>query len=39
MQTDADIVVYGGTSGGIAAAVSASRLGKSVILIEPTGFL
>lgn len=39
MQTDADIVVYGGTSGGIAAAVSASRLGKSVILIEPTRFL
>jgi uncharacterized membrane protein YqgA involved in biofilm formation len=39
MQTDADVVVYGGTSGGIAAAVSASRLGKSVILIEPTAFL
>ena len=39
IQTDADVVVYGGTSGGIAAAVSASRLGKSVILIEPTAFL
>lgn len=39
MQSDVDVVVYGGTSGGIAAAVSASRLGKSVILIEPTGFL
>lgn len=31
-----DIVVYGGTSGGIAAAIQAARLGKSVVLIEPT---
>ena len=31
-----DIVVYGGTSGGIAAAVQAKRMGKSVIVIEPT---
>ncbi len=31
-----DIIVYGGaTSGGIAAAIQASRLGKSVLLIEP----
>jgi len=30
-----DIVVYGGTSGGVAAAVKAARLGKSVVLIEP----
>ncbi len=30
-----DVVVYGGTSGGIAAAVQAARLGKSVVLIEP----
>jgi hypothetical protein len=30
-----DIVVYGGTSGGIAAAIQASRMGKSVVLIEP----
>lgn len=30
----ADIVVYGGTAGGIAAAVQASRDGKSVILLE-----
>jgi hypothetical protein len=30
-----DVVVYGGTSGGVAAAVSAARAGKSVILIEP----
>lgn len=34
-----DIVVYGGTSGGVIAAVQASRMGKSVVLIEPTRFL
>ncbi len=34
-----DIVIYGGTSGGVAAAVQAKRMGKSVILIEPTKFL
>ncbi len=31
-----DVVVYGGTSAGIAAAVQAKRMGKSVILIEQT---
>jgi len=36
---EADIVVYGGTSGGVVSAVSAARLGKSVVLIEPTGVL
>ncbi|MDD3789566.1 MAG: FAD-dependent oxidoreductase, partial [Petrimonas sp.] len=30
-----DIVIYGGTSAGIAAAVEASRSGKSVIIINP----
>jgi hypothetical protein len=30
-----DVVVYGGTSGGIVAAASAARAGKSVLLIEP----
>jgi hypothetical protein len=30
-----DVVVYGGTSGGVAAAVQVSRMGKSVVLIEP----
>ncbi|MCK5470756.1 MAG: FAD-dependent oxidoreductase, partial [Cyclobacteriaceae bacterium] len=34
-QTKYDLVVYGGTSGGIAAAIQAKRMGKSVILIEP----
>ncbi len=30
-----DVVVYGGTSSGVVAAVQAARLGRSVILIEP----
>ncbi len=32
----ADIVVYGGTSAGVTAAIQAKRMGKSVVLIEPT---
>lgn len=31
-----DIVIYGGTSAGIAAAIQSSRMGKTVVLIEPT---
>jgi len=31
----ADVVVYGATAGGVAAAVQAGRSGKSVVLIEP----
>ena len=31
----ADVFVYGGTSGGVIAAVQAARMGKSVVLIEP----
>ncbi|MGH7139732.1 MAG: FAD-dependent oxidoreductase [Pirellulales bacterium] len=34
-----DVVVYGGTSAGVAAAVQAARLGKSVVLIEPARHL
>ncbi len=30
-----DMVIYGGTSAGVAAAIQASRMGKSVILLEP----
>ncbi len=30
-----DVVIYGGTSGGIVAAVQAARMGKSVVLFEP----
>lgn len=33
-QIDADICIFGGTSGGVAAAVQASRLGKKVVLLE-----
>jgi len=31
-----DVVIYGGTSAGIAAAVQVKRMGHSVIVIEPT---
>src|SRR5438552_15719063 len=30
---ESDICVYGGTSGGVAAAVAAARLGKSAVLV------
>jgi hypothetical protein len=31
-----DVVIYGGTAGGVAAAVSAARMGLSVALLEPS---
>ncbi|MDB4259928.1 FAD-dependent oxidoreductase [Akkermansiaceae bacterium] len=34
-----DVIVYGGTSAGVAAAIQTSRMGKSVILIEPTKYV
>lgn len=34
-EIPADICVYGGTSGGVTAAVQAARMGKSVVLVEP----
>src|SRR5262249_23492941 len=34
-EQEYDIVVYGGTSGGISAALQAARMGKTAILIEP----
>jgi len=34
-QTRAEIVVYGGTSSGVMAAVQAARMNKSVVLLEP----
>jgi hypothetical protein len=37
--TSYDLVVYGGTSGGITAAIQAARMGKTAVLIEPTQFL
>lgn len=34
-----DVVVYGGTSGGVIAAVQAAKSGRSVVLISPTTHL
>ncbi len=34
-RAQVDIVVYGGTSAGVAAAVQAKRMGKSVLLVGP----
>ncbi|EAZ82437.2 FAD-dependent oxidoreductase [Algoriphagus machipongonensis] len=34
-----DLVIYGGTSAGVAAAIQASRMDKSVVLIEPSNRL
>ena len=34
-----DVVVYGGTSGGVTAAVQVAKMGKSVVLIEPGNHL
>ena len=31
----ADIIVYGGTSGAVTAAVQAKKMGKSVIMVSP----
>jgi len=33
-QIETDICIYGGTSGGVAAAVQAARMGKKVVLLE-----
>jgi len=35
VAADYDIVVYGGNAAGVASAVQASRMGKTVVLIEP----
>ena len=35
-EVQLDLCVYGGTSGGVAAAVQAKRMGRTVVLIEPT---
>lgn len=35
-KTEADLVIYGGTPAGLAAAVQAGRMGLSAILLEPT---
>ncbi|SDL44054.1 FAD-dependent oxidoreductase [Siphonobacter aquaeclarae] len=38
-RLSADVCIYGGTSAGVIAAYTASKLGKSVILIEPGKYL
>lgn len=38
-DNDYDVVVYGGTSAGIIAAVQAAKMGKTVVLIVPDGHL
>ncbi len=35
-ETEYDVVVYGGTSAGVVAAVQARRMGCSVVVVEPT---
>ncbi len=34
-----DVVIYGGTSGGIAAAIQTARMGRTAVVIEPTQYL
>jgi hypothetical protein len=36
---EADVCVYGGTSGGVVAAVQAARMGKRAVIVEPGGHL
>ncbi len=35
----ADVCVYGGTSGGVIASVALAKLGRNVVLVEPTNHL
>ncbi|MFO7668018.1 MAG: FAD-dependent oxidoreductase [Bacteroidales bacterium] len=35
-STRFDIVIYGGTSAGVAAAIQSARMGKTVVLLEPS---
>jgi ribulose 1,5-bisphosphate synthetase/thiazole synthase len=39
LAAETDICVFGGTSGGIAAAIQAARMGKTVVLLEPGKYL
>ncbi|HSI35763.1 MAG TPA: FAD-dependent oxidoreductase [Tepidisphaeraceae bacterium] len=38
-RVKADVCVYGGTSGGVTAAVALAEMGRSVVLVEPTNHL
>jgi hypothetical protein len=39
LLADTDVCVFGGTSGGIAAAIQTARTGKRVVLLEPGKYL
>lgn len=39
MELRADLIVVGAGAGGVAAAMTAARLGRTVVLTEPTGML
>lgn len=36
---ESEVCIYGGTSGGVAAAVQAARMGKRVVIAEPGSHL
>lgn len=36
---DYDVVIYGGTSGGVTAGIQAVRMGKTAVIIEPSKFV
>src|SRR5215813_2752066 len=36
---ETEVCVFGATSGGIAAAIQAARMGKTVTLVEPSNYL
>src|SRR5690606_34316688 len=38
-QKQYDIVIYGGSSAGVSAAIQAARMNKSVVIVEPYGRL
>jgi len=38
-EETADVVVYGGTPGGITAAIQTASMGRRVVLIEPSRHL
>lgn len=39
VATEADVIIYGGTSAGVTASIQVAKMGKSVILIEPTNHI
>ena len=36
VRADTDVCIYGGTANGVAAAIQTARMGKTVVLIEPS---